>query len=275
MIRTAITCSLVAEAKAGPFVYHEGLTKAFESAAQHGFDAIEIFAPAADAVDDDELKRLISKTGLSVAAVGTGAGMIKHGLSLCDADSAIRARARLFIRSMIEFGAKWKAPAIIGSMQGKWGGEVSRDCALNMLGESLEELGKCAAARDLPLFYEPLNRYETNLLKTVGQSVDFLRGLRCDNVQLLADLFHMNIEEADVAQAIRAGQGFIGHVHFVDSNRLAAGLGHTDFGPIISALQDIQYQGYLSVEAFPLPDADTCAKKTMETRRRFFPDSKV
>jgi sugar phosphate isomerase/epimerase len=275
MIRSAITCCLVAEAKAGPFVYHDGLTDAFDRAAQWGFDAIEIFAPAADAVDDNELKSLISRTGLSVAAVGTGAGMVKHGLSLCDADPAKRSRAREFIRSIIEFGAKWKAPAIIGSMQGKWGGEVSRDSALNMLSESLEELGSCAANHDLPLFYEPLNRYETNLLKTVDEGVQFLRGLQSSNIKLLADLFHMNIEEANVADAIRAGNGFIGHVHFVDSNRLATGLGHTDFGPIVSALKDIQYDGYLSVEAFPLPDANTCAQKTMELLSRYFPNPKA
>ena len=71
-----------------------------------------------------------------------------------------------------------------------------------------------------------------------------MKSLETDNVKLLADLFHMNIEEADLPAAIRAGKGAIGHVHFVDSNRQAAGLGHTDFAPIAAALVEIGYDGY-------------------------------
>ncbi|MEZ6149770.1 MAG: hypothetical protein R3C09_06575 [Pirellulaceae bacterium] len=59
-----------------------------------------------------------------------------------------------------------------------------------------------------------------------------MRSLKTKNVRLLADLFHMNIEEANVAQGLRDAGQYLGHVHFVDSNRRAAGLGHTDFGPI-------------------------------------------
>lgn len=271
MIKSAVTVSLVDEARGGPFVFWNGLDDAFETAAELQFDAVEIFASGPEAVDGGHLQRLVEQSGLQVAAVGTGAGMVKHGLSLTDSNSATRQSAREFIKSMIDFGARCDAPAIIGSMQGRWSGKVDRTEALELLAEAFDELGQHAENNKVVLLYEPLNRYETNLLTTIRESLQFLRSLRTENVKLLADLFHMNIEEGDVADALREGGKAIGHVHFVDSNRQAAGLGHTDFGPIASALQEIGYAGYLSAEAFPLPDSRRAAEQTIDTFRRYFP----
>jgi sugar phosphate isomerase/epimerase len=80
----------------------------------------------------------------------------------------------------------------------------------------------------------------------------------------------MNIEEIDVAAAIRAGKGHIGHVHFVDSNRRPAGYGHLDFAPIAAALGEIGYAGYASAEALPYPDSEAAAKQTMLAFHRYF-----
>lgn len=270
MIKSAITVSLVEEARGGPFVFWDGIPAACARSAELGYDAIEVFAPSPEAVDREELKGLLAKHNLQVAAVGTGAGMVKHGLSLTDPDPKKREAAKDFIRQMIDFGGEFAAPAIIGSMQGKWGGDLDLDGALSLLRDALNDLGPHAAKHDVPLIYEPLNRYETNLIKTVADGVTFLKTLSTDNVKLLADLFHMNIEESDLAAAIRTGAGYIGHVHFVDSNRQAAGLGHMDFGPIANALKETNYVGYASAEAFPIPDSDTAAVKTIETFNQCF-----
>ena len=171
---------------------------------------------------------------------------------------------------MLDFGAEFDAPAIVGSMQGKWGGDVSRPQALDLLAVALNELGQHAEQQGVKLIYEPLNRYETNLIKTMAEGASYLKSLTTTNVQLLADLFHMNIEEANVADALLAAGQHIGHVHFVDSNRLAAGLGHTDFAPIAEALRQIGFDGYASAEALPLPDSDTAAAKTIEAYRKHF-----
>jgi sugar phosphate isomerase/epimerase len=79
----------------------------------------------------------------------------------------------------------------------------------------------------------------------------------------------MNIEEANLADAIRDAGPRVGHVHFADSNRKAAGLGHTDFAPILAALGEVGYDGYLSAEVLPLPDPDAAARQTIDTFRRF------
>jgi sugar phosphate isomerase/epimerase len=83
-------------------------------------------------------------------------------------------------------------------------------------------------------------------------------------VVILADLFHMNIEEASIANALRTYDRHIGHVHFVDSNRRPAGCGHMDYAPIAAALKEIGYNRYASAEAFPWPDSDGAAKATID-----------
>ena len=267
-MKSAVTVSLVAQAKGGPFVYWNGLADACEKAARLGFDAVEIFPPAANALDIAELQSLLDHYKLSVAAVGTGAGWVVHKWTLTHPDESIRKSAREFIRAIVDVAGGFGAPAIIGSMQGRWGDGVSREQALAWLAEAVTDLGEHATRHGTVLLFEPLNRYETNLFNRVGDTAAWLQTLATSNVRILADLFHMNIEETDVAQALREGGRHVGHIHFADSNRRAIGFGHTGIAPIIEALREIDYRGYLSAEILPFPDSDTAARQTIESFRR-------
>ena len=267
-MKSAVTISLVEEARGGPFVLWDDFSRGCEIAKELGYDAVELFAPSPEHLSSTEIQRNLDQHRLQLAAVGTGAGMVIQGLSLTDADPDLRSKAIQFIKSMIDYGGPFKAPAIIGSMQGRFSSEVPQKTALQYLGEALDILGEYASQYETPLIYEPLNRYETNLVCRIEDGVSLLKKLSTTNVKLLADLFHMNIEEADLAEAILAGKGYIGHVHFVDSNREPAGGGHTNFVPIIEALKNINYQGYLSAEAFPIPDPHTAARQTITSYRK-------
>ncbi len=268
-MKAAVTICLVPLARRGPFVFHDGLADGCLRAAKFGFDAVEIFPPSADAVDRAELGDLLATNHLAVAAFGTGAGTLVRNLTLTSPDSATRSDARRFIASLVELGGYFGAPAIIGSMQGRLSDEQDREPSYGSLREALDDLGKLASSHNVPLLLEPLNRYETNLLNRLEQTADFIRSLKTDNVRILADLFHMNIEESDVGQALRAAGSLIGHVHFADSNRQAVGFGHLDVAPVISALRQIGYTGYLSAEVFPLPTADAAAQQTIAAIRSF------
>jgi sugar phosphate isomerase/epimerase len=267
-MRSAVTVSLVPESRGGPFVYWDGLNEACFHAAALGFDAIEIFPPSAAAIDPAQLRPLLARHRLAVAAVGTGAGWVVRKWTLTHPDAAIRKRAREFIRAIIDLAADFHAPAIIGSMQGRAEGGVDRPQALNWLGEALDELGAHAATRGTALLLEPLNRYETNLCNRLGDTATWLDQRGVESVRLLADLFHMAIEEADLAAALRAAGHRIGHVHFADSNRRAMGMGHTDPAPIIAALRETGYVGFLSAEVLPLPDSAAAALQTIDSLRR-------
>ena len=80
----------------------------------------------------------------------------------------------------------------------------------------------------------------------------------------------MNIEEVDSAAALRAAAGQVGHLHFVDSNRRPAGLGHIDYRPIVAALESIGYDRFASAEALPYPDPEAAARQTINAFRKYF-----
>lgn len=265
MIRSCATVSLVPELKGGPWIYWDAIGESCRRAAAIGFDAVELFHRAPDALPAEQLERVLNDNGLSLAGVGTGAGKVLRGLTLTDPDAAVRKKAREFIADMIAFGATFGAPAIIGSMQGNAASPAEREQTLDWLAEGLGELAGRAADLGTRLIYEPLNRYESNLVNTQAAGVDLVNRSGSDNVFLLADLFHMNIEETSIAAGLRDGGRHVGHVHFVDSNRRPAGLGHIDFAAVAEALQDIRYDAYASAEAFPYPDSDTAALQTFET----------
>jgi len=263
-MKSAVTICLVPEARQGPFVFHDGLQAGCRAAAELGFDAVEVFPESAAGVLPVELVRLLSSANLSLAAVGTGAGWVKHRWHLCHADAAVRSQAREFIGAIIDVAGDLGAPAIVGSMQGVCTGDVSRDTALAWLAESLHELGARAARHGQMLLYEPLNRYETNLCNRQADAAAFLRDHGIAHVKLLCDLFHMNIEEEDMAGALTNSGDLVGHVHWADSNRRAMGLGHTDPRPIVEALRSIGYHGHLSAEVFPWPTPSDAARTTID-----------
>jgi sugar phosphate isomerase/epimerase len=269
-IRSSVTVSLVPEARGGPFVFWDDLGEACRKAAELGFDGIEIFPPSAEVLKSQNVGALLERHGLRLAAVGTGAGWVLRRLRLTDPDPAKREAAKQFVGSIIDAAGEWGAPAIVGSMQGRWGDGVDREAAFGLLAEALGGLAEHARRHGVLLIYEPLNRYETNLVNDVAGGVKLLQAVGNDNIKLLADLFHMNIEESDMARALRAAGHHVGHVHLADSNRRPAGCGHTDFAPIGEALRQIGYKGYVSAEAFPYPDPETAAQHTIRAFRQHF-----
>ena len=147
-MKTAITLSQVPEALAGPFVLRTPLPEAFATAAAIGFDAVELFLPEPGFISVAEVKSLAAEHGLAIAAVGTGAGMLRHGLSITDADENLREAALDFVLAMIDFGGQLGAPAILGSMQGRG--------SIDLLASGLRLCGERAQKHSVPFIYEPL-----------------------------------------------------------------------------------------------------------------------
>ncbi len=264
-MKSAITLSLVEEARGGPFVFWGDAKAAISQSHQLGFDAIEIFPPDADTLRHLFLANHLADLGMSVAAVGTGAGWVKHRLQLADEELLVRQRAIHFIKTIIDCAAEFGAPAILGSMQGRSSQAVKKETANAYLREGLDILGHHAGQYGQMLLFEPLNRYETDQVNTIDQAMALSQDI--PNVRILADLFHMNIEEASIEDSIRRAGNAIGHVHFADTNRMAVGFGHLDVPPIIAALNDIGFDGYLSAEVFSKPDTMQAAQRTIESFR--------
>jgi sugar phosphate isomerase/epimerase len=268
---TSLTVSLVPQAKGGPFLLWDPLPEACRKAKALGYDAIELFPPGADGVDAALLEKCLKENGLKLAAMGTGAGWVLKKLTLTSPDAGVRREAREFTKSIIDLAGRFGAPAILGSMQGRWGGDLDRGAAIAHLRPALEEFGDHAKKRGVTFLLEPLNRYEGNVVNTIEEAAAIVRSLSTKNVTILADLFHMNIEEQEIPAAFRAGGSLITHVQLADSNRRPAGHGHTDFSSVAAVLKEIGYKGYLSAEALPWPNPDEAARLAIEGIRRFFP----
>ena len=117
-----------------------------------------------------------------------------------------------------------------------------------LLLDALEELGGHAEKEGTLVLLEPLNRYEDHMLNRVKQAAELCDAVGRDSVKVMGDLFHMNIEEDDLGEAIRQADGHIAHVHLADSNRLQPGVGHTDFAGAFEALRSIGFDGYMAME---------------------------
>jgi len=114
--------------------------------------------------------------------------------------------------------------------------------------EELQSLGERAAQAGSVLLLEPLNRYEDHMVNTLAQAVSLVEELGQPSVRVMADIFHMNIEEADPARSLAEAMPWVGHVQLGDSNRLEPGAGHTDWGALVRVLDDAGYDGWLAME---------------------------
>lgn len=267
--RPCVTVCLVPEARRGPFVLHGGLAAGLRRAAAAGFRAVEIFPRAA--ADLDGADRLLARHRLELAAVGTGAGKVVHGLHLLDPDPARRAAAEAFIAAIIDRAGVLGAPAIIGSMRGSFAAGGDRAAATARLAAALARLARRAAGHGTVLLLEPLNRYESDCVNTLAEGAALIERAGEPNLRLLADCFHMNIEEASIPDALRRAGRLVGHVHFADTDRRAAGLAHLDLAGLAVALRGIGYAGYLSAEVRPLPSPTAAMRATLAAFRRHFP----
>jgi len=118
-----------------------------------------------------------------------------------------------------------------------------------LLIESLNEIGEYAEERNVFLVLEPLIRYQTHFLNKLSEGIEIINQLDNKGVKLMADTFHMNMEEKNIDQSLIKAKNFLYHVHLSDSNRELPGKGHIDFKKHIETLKSIDYNHYLSFEA--------------------------
>jgi sugar phosphate isomerase/epimerase len=228
-----------------------------------GYDGVEVTIRDPTLVDADELLRVVSAHGLEIPAIGTGQAWGEEGLSYTDPDPAIRAAAIERTQSHIPFAARAHAVIIIGLLRGIVKPGVNQAQAMDWLVEALQHCCAAAQPHGVRLALEPINRYETTLINDVARGLELIERVGADNMGLLLDTFHMNIEEPVIEDSIRACGERIFHFHVADSNRWYPGAGHLDFASILDVLLETGYQGFVSGEFMPVPDADTSAERSI------------
>jgi sugar phosphate isomerase/epimerase len=135
------------------------------------------------------------------------------------------------------------------------------DLEMDLLLAQLRELAPAAEEAGVSLFLEPLNRYEAYIVNRLEQGTAIAQQVG-PAIGIMADFFHMGIEEADIAASIHAAGPRIVYVHVADSNRLQPGQGHLDFRPGFRALKEIGYNGYLGIECRVAGPYDEAIRET-------------
>lgn len=250
--------------KFSALAFKEDFKESIKKVADLGFDGAELAVRNPKDLKIEDVINIIKKNKLEVPAIGTGQAYGEEGLSFSDLDKKIRKMAVERIKDQIVFASHFNAIVIIGLIRGKIEENVNRAEAEKWTIDCLKECTEFAQEYNIRLTLEPVNRYESNFINTLDEGIKFIKRVGSPNLGILADTFHMNIEEISIYDSIIKAKDYITHVHFADSNRWAPGCGHLDFAKIVQTLKKIDYQGYVSAEILPLPDPDNCARLTAE-----------
>ena len=231
--------------------------------ARFGYQGVELAIRDPKLVNPAELEAVVRRHNLVVPAIGTGQAWGEEGLSFTSDDPEIRRAAIERVKSHIPLAARFKAAIILGLIRGITPKGQTHEQSMAYLVEALQECSAAAASHDVRYALEPLNRYETDLIHTVADGLDLIEQVGADNFGLLLDTFHMNIEEPSIEESIRTCGERIFHFHVADSNRWPPGAGHLDFMSILETLFETGYDGWVSGEFMPVPDADTGAQRAV------------
>lgn len=226
-----------------------------------GYDGVELAVRDPSLVDVGELERVVSSHDLVVPAIGTGQAWGEEGLSFTSDDESVREAAIERISSHIPLAARFDAIVILGLIRGITPEGQTHERSMEYLVEAIRACAAAAVGTGVRFALEPMNRYETDLIHSAAEGLDLIERVGADNFGLLLDTFHMNIEEAVIEDSIRAVGDRIFHFHVADSNRWYPGAGHLDFRRILEVLRGTGYEGFVSGEFMPLPDADTAAER--------------
>jgi sugar phosphate isomerase/epimerase len=246
-----------------------------QKAARLGYDGVELMVVRPDELPVDRIHDQISKAGLEVAAIATGAIYMTDQVTLLASGPEVSREAAIRLDGLIDLAAALEAPIVtIGSFRGRlaWAGGAE---ARGKLVEILRVAAEKAIRQGVRLVLEPVNRYEGDLVHTAAEGLALIKEVEHSHVGLLLDTYHVNIEEASLTQPFREAMaaGRLWHVHLGDSNRLPPGQGHLDFPGIVTTLREAGYRGYLSAELLARPDPDAAAEATIEYMRQLVPAS--
>lgn len=228
---------------------HEPIEEGIARLARFGYDGVELVGEP-DRSDVGHLKEQLARNGVVASSV---ISIYTPERDVVSSDESVRRNAVDYIRGNIDFAAELGADIVTftptacmkivpeADLQQEWDWAVA----------AAREVAGYAADHGVTIAVEPWNRYETYLINHAAKAAEFVDEVGAPNIGVMADTFHMSIEERDIAGAIRAVGKRLVHVHLADSNRAAPGYGHLDFGPILQAISDVGYQGWISYELLP------------------------
>ena len=231
----------------------ERLEAGFERLSRLGFDAIELRGEP-QLYDVQDITALKARYGIGISSIcGMYPGPDGSPRDLSHPDPAVREQAISYVADCVRFAAWVGAPLVIVTPNplNKTRPAVSYEVDWENALSAVRRAASFAESEGILLAIEPINRYETFLINSVAKALQFAQQVGSPAVRIMADTFHMNIEDPDFGAAIRQAMDWLIHVHVADSNRMAVGHGHIPFKDVVRALKEIGYERALAMEPMP------------------------
>ncbi len=226
--------------------------------AEMGYDGVEIPFTDLDVLDAPATRRACEAAGVGL----TSCCVLAPGESLCGEAPEQRAAGLERLRRMIDLTAEMGGCVMAGPLYApvrELTGRPRTQDEWDWCVEGLRAAAGHAEGAGVTLAIEPLNRFETHVLNTVGDAVRLAREVASPNLKVQIDTFHGNIEEKDTAAAIRAAGAMVGHFHASENDRGLPGTGQVRWAEAFAALRDIGYGGWVTIESFAQGIVDLCA----------------
>jgi len=246
----------------------EPLEKSMARLSRCGYNGVELVGEPAK-VDTREIIRLLKKYHLEASSVTP---IYTSERDLISTAEKIRQNAVNYAKRCVDMAKEIGAPVVgMGPCSAcmKITPQAPFEKEWRLAIESLRATGEYAAKQGIKLVVEPWNRYETYFINRLDQALDLVKAVNLNNVGVMGDFFHMNIEETSLPDAILKAGAKLMHVHAADSNRAAPGKGHINFNPIYQALKKIDYQNYVTMELLPAA-ADPFAAMKIKKADEFY-----
>ena len=223
----------------------------FEKVKKMGFDVLEICVEDPKTIDPESIQDEAVKAGIEVLICGA----FGPSRDISSPDPKIQEEGCNYIKEIVDIASAVGSGVGSGPMYAAVGAakllppdERKKQWARSA--NNMKALADHASKKGVRLAIEPLNRFETDLLNTVEQGLEFLDMVKSENVGFLLDTFHMNIEEKSIARALRLAGKKIFNFHACANDRGAPGEDHLPWVEIFGALKEVGYDGYAVIESF-------------------------
>ena len=213
---------------------------------REGFYGVELNLPDLDLIKPEELKSLLNEYQMKMNMLATGVYAKTHGLSLSSGIPEERMRAVNGCKRNIDYAASMGCGIIIGFLKGGPGSD--REVSERLFLESMLELKQYIEEKKVQVLIEATNHKEASIIRTLKEGAHVINFLDCPFIQLLADTYHMNIEEPSLVDSLSEYMNYYPHLHISDDNRAYPGLGSPDFTAIYRKLMECGYKGTVAVE---------------------------
>jgi sugar phosphate isomerase/epimerase len=252
-------------------VYSGDLATAFAKVAQLGYDGVELMTKNPAELDGVKTRQWLAENHLKLVGLCTGHVYGEDGLGLVGPDPGVCRQAMARLKTFVDFAAAHFGEGTLVNIGRSRGPGYPNDAAstLDHMAEAFGELADYALPHKIRLVLEPINVHQAPFIHTSQDGIAVVDRVNRPNFGLMLDVYHMNIEDVDIYESLRQALPYLWFVHFADNNRRWPGSAHLDFAKFIAVLEEISYQGYISLEILPWPDPDTAARSSIQFLRRY------